>query len=104
MEFVFVCSWTEGTLISSKKIISFISVPVDLKSLIPNLNLTDASLKRFCRMLLRYFSGTKNELKIAILNKTLTRINTGHPDLSEHIGKSLLTFSQKAVLSCDTLG
>ena len=42
--------------------------------------------------------------KPAILNKTLTTINTGRSVLPEHIGKALLKFSQKAVLSCDTLG
>ena len=40
--------------------------------------------------------------KPAILNETLTTINTGQLVLPEHIGKSLLKFSQKAVLSSNT--
>ena len=102
MEFIFYF-WTKRTVIQSKLIISFISVLVNIDIAYtqsqPHERISEALLSDAVKLLL----WLKDELKLAILNKTLTRVNTGHPVLPEHIGKPLLKFSQKTVLSCDTL-
>ena len=96
MEFIFYF-WTKRTVIHSKKIISFISVLVNVNIAYtqsqPHERISQALLSDAVKILL----SLKDELKLAILNKTLTRVNTGHPVLPEHI------VSQKTVLSCDTL-
>ena len=102
MEFIFYF-WTKGTVIQSKKIIPFISILV-------NINIANTQSQPHERIskaplsdLVKIFLWLKFELKLVILIKTLTRVNSGHPVLPEHIGKPLLKFSQKTVLSCDTL-
>ena len=75
-----------------------------LTSLLHNLNLTNAISKTLLSDAVKIMLWLKNELELAILNKTLSRINTGHSVLSDHIGKFLLKLSWKTILSRDTFG
>ena len=43
----------------------------------------------------KIFLWFQHRFKLAILAKTVTRINTGHPVLSEHICKSLFKHAQR---------
>ena len=102
MEFIFYF-WTKRTVIQSKLIIPFVSVLVNINITYtqsqPHERISEALLSDAVKI----FLWLKDELKFAILNKTLTRVNTGHPVLPEHTGTPLLKFSKKTVLSCDAL-
>ena len=102
MEFIFYF-WTKRTVIQSKKKNSFISVLVNINIAYTQSQPQERISKALLSNAIKIFLWLKDELKLAILNKTLTRVNTGHQVLPEHIGKPLLKFSQKTVLSCDTL-
>ena len=101
MEFIFYF-WTKRTVIPSKKIISCISVLVNVNIANTQRQPHERISKAFLSDAVEIFLWLKDELELAILNKTLTRVNTGHPVLPEHIGKPLLKFSQKTVLSLVT--
>ena len=94
MEFIFYF-WTKRTVIQSKKIISFTSVLVNITIAYtqsqPHERISEALLSDAVKI----FLWLKDELKLAILNKTLTRVNIGHPVLPEHIGKPLLKLNKR---------
>ena len=102
MEFIFYF-WAKRTVTQSKLIISFISVLVNINIAYTQSQPHECISEALLSDAVKIFLWLKDEPKLAILNKTLTRVNTGHPVLPEHIGKPLLKFSQKTVLSCDTL-
>ena len=91
MEFIFYF-WTKRTVIHSKKIISFISVLVNINIAYTKSQPHERIFKALLSDAVNIFLWLTFELKLAILIKKLTRVNSGHPVLPEHIGKPLLKF------------